>query len=97
MAKFFVGQRVRVECEGSMMDGMETRIIALNVSAYEAAIGDYFGHEVEDAYPSGDPEDGAVFEEHELIPILSEHEPCESEFKESLDELMDRCREGVSA
>lgn len=89
MTKFFVGQRVRIECEGSLMDGEETRIIALNVNAYDDDIGDYCGHEAVDSYPTGDPEDGAVFQEHELVPMLRNQEPCESEFKESLDKLLE--------
>ena len=95
MAKFFVGQGVRVECAGSVMDGMETRIIELNTEGWDDETGHYIGHAVESPFSHDD--EGAAFEESELIPILSVQEPCESEFRESLDELMDRCREGVQA
>ncbi len=87
MAKFFVGQRVRVACSISASDGEECRITALNVDGEESGV-EYIGHEVDIM----DERYGelCVFEPHELVPILDQNQPCDAEFKQSLDDLLNR-------
>jgi hypothetical protein len=93
MAKFFVGQTVRVRCQDSEMDGFETRIVALDVEGEEDDIGVYVGAEVMDtcgANYAGDF-DTYVFEYHELEPIIPEG------MKPSTWEQCEWQPEGVSA
>lgn len=66
MARFYVGQRVRIRCPGSEVDGQDTTIRRLDVEAEEPLDGKYVGAEVDivgDGYPF------CVFEYHELDPL----------------------------
>lgn len=93
MVTFFVGQPVRVRCPGSLSDGDECRVLALDVVSYEDGI-PYVGHRVniwDEFYNCW-----CVFEPHELEPILPDGHRAGDY---SLSELLDRCRagEGVPA
>lgn len=85
MAVFFVGQRVRVVLSRSIHHGKETRITGVGVPGNDYISGPFIGYQV-DLPAQGWPR--AVFEAHELEPILDANEPCESDFRESLDKLL---------
>ena len=67
MARFFVGQRVRVNCPRSMKHGMETVIIGPWHGVFSGWEVDLLSRNKEVGY--------CAFEEHELEPILPAHEP----------------------
>jgi hypothetical protein len=84
MAKFFVGQRVRVVCEGSEFDGVETRVLELDFPGFDPEDGEYIGCRVDLVYENGP----VSFEDHELEPILPEGaQPSEFSFTELMDNL----------
>lgn len=87
MAKFFVGQRVRVVAKqyignGPHPSGLEGIVIACGRCV--GLSGKFYEYEVETL-------DGRrlVGDSHELEPILYSHQPCDADFKESLDKLLD--------
>lgn len=73
MANHFVGQKVRVNCPGSLMDGDETTVLALSQVSFDDGI--YVGIQVECTIPT-EVDDGlpAVFSPNELIPITDRPE-----------------------
>jgi hypothetical protein len=82
MAKFFVGQRVKVNCPDSDAHGEETVILALEVYVpADDEFPGYFGIEVEiRMHPEdvSEPDDyWCIFEPHELIPINDGYEKVE--------------------
>lgn len=92
MSKFFVGQRVRVNCQLSRQHGTETTI-----RGFCKYLDGGPGIEVDilnSQKPPGRP--FCVFESHELEPILDQkHEACDEDFKRDLDRLLER--QGVVA
>ena len=64
---FKIGDRVRVKCAGSRMDGHETTVLSGYGSFTDDTYGTFFGYEVEDTV-DGIP-GSAAFEPHELIKL----------------------------
>lgn len=88
MSRFFVGQRVRIVL--GELSGVETKIIADVVSF---GLGPAWELGVPATWADGEP--ARVLKVNAgkyLIPILDQHQPCEADFKESLDRL---AHEGV--
>lgn len=84
MANFFVGQKVRVNCDFSEFHGIETRVVGLQVAGWDDESGDYLGIQVDLVFEDGP----VVFESHELEPILPEGaQPSEFSFTELMDNL----------
>ena len=86
MAKFFVGQRVRVKFSERFPEfvGCETRITKAAREVYSSLGGYYYVAYGVDLHPGFGPREDA------LEPILDQHQPCDAEFKQSLDDLLKR-------
>jgi hypothetical protein len=98
MAKFFVGQRVRIKWSTMWpsLSGQEGRIVGRSSQVIGVC-----GRRTEwlvapDCWgsswapePVGDAERFAPSSE-QLEPILDQHQPCDAEFKQSLDDLLKR-------
>ena len=86
MAKFFVGQRVRVVkvMNFHCLLGCEARIVSWSEDGWDGSRW-YSGWELSINTPDGI---SFIAEDDDIEPILDRHEPCESKFKESLDKLL---------
>lgn len=91
MAKFHIGQRVRVSWvrteEYKWVEGREGRITEI----WEGFCGTRTGYGL-DILPIGPSKvDGLLgaFADDQLEPILDDHTPCDADFKESLDTLLE--------
>lgn len=89
MSKFFVGQRVRVDCPSSKHHGAETVVTATSVRGRDKSGYDFTGVEV--SLPCSDPNwNLCVYETHELEPILPEGSaPSEFTFQQLMDSLQE--------
>lgn len=79
MAKFYVGQRVRIVNVSSPRNGCEGRIVSYRESInQEHGLGMYWEVDVE-GFGRFDPEDGLVYAypSHNLEPITPPHEACD--------------------
>jgi len=77
MAKFYVGQRVRINSPGGDLHGMETTIIALDVVGWNRDGTTFIGAGVEapagiDMSDADEDFDGYSYEYHELEPIVDD-------------------------
>lgn len=90
MAKFFVGQMVRIVYLGTSkrLIGREARITKWRDDGHNR-YGDYCGWQLDVKNDFGR---WVVAMEDWIEPILDRHEPCESEFKQSLDKLLSEVR-----
>jgi hypothetical protein len=91
MSRFYVGQRVRVNCPVSDCHGAETSIISLNAPGITHIGGfrEYTGHEVAIYLNPPNQHLGLVFEPHELEPLTppSQHTAEESAVIDLLGKL----------
>lgn len=75
MTTFYVGQIVRINCEGSVVNGYETRIASGIELIRDDEDGDYYGYQVDIPLDEEDcpkyPGELAAFEPHELEPITN--------------------------
>lgn len=93
MAKFFVGQRVRLVKSFRGNEGLTGKIrttdlvgLASNWSNFDCLVN--WDDGTRDG-PLSKGFSGSATRFWQLEPILDQHQPCESEFKESLDKLLD--------
>lgn len=88
MSRFFVGQRVRIvrTYGGNRLLGTECRITGWVVGARAIDGTNYDGWGLDVKNSNGF---WCVAKEGDIEPILDQHQPCESEFKESLDKLLE--------
>lgn len=94
MAKFFVGQRVRVV---SRDEGSKVRCLPNGAQGVIVERGSAVDWRVRFPGHRNARIGGDLFPmfSHELEPILDQkHEACDEEFKRDMDELLDRCRAG---
>lgn len=89
MARFFVGQRVRIvrTHSGTRLLGAECRIVAWEQHAYSLSTDEYYSGWKLNVLNVR--RRAVIAPESYLEPITDIHEPCESEFKESLDKLLE--------
>jgi hypothetical protein len=88
MAKFFVGQRVRLVRPVHQENlGLTGRIIDLFPNRHTRPRSDGLEYNCDVSW-GRQPSAGHACDTAQLEPILDRHEPCESEFKESLDALL---------
>jgi hypothetical protein len=92
MASFYVGQRVRIvkaDCDGmESLLGREARVTQIDNDEWDDGE-PYYGLDI---FPIRmDPESGDWYgvNADEIEPILDRHQPCDSDFKESLDTLLE--------
>lgn len=88
MAKFFVGQRVRLARpeQPRYQNSTGTIFFIGHIKEGQFFNGDFCAES--DCAVNWDDCDWSPEFLHKLEPILGRHEPCESEFKESLDKLL---------
>lgn len=92
MAKFFVGQRVRiVRSSKKFMIGRQATIWKADHhdNHIQHGPGFYFYLDV-DGLGRKHNTTPIAYRAEDLEPLLGRHTPCESEFKESLDRLLER-------
>lgn len=92
MAFFRVGMRVRiVACNGGSnaegLVGKEARVNSTNKKNMWGEAGMIGVTVLGESF--------WVFWPHQLEPIIDKHEPCDTEFKQSLDRLLEQVGEGV--
>lgn len=91
MSKFFVGQRVRVKYMRnpfwSYLSGREATVTGIGPypELEEYVLGGDYRIRIDGDTHNGD----AQVISSQLEPIIDLHQPCESEFKESLDKLLE--------
>lgn len=89
MARFFVGQRVRIvrTHSGTRLLGSECRIVAWEQHAYSRSTDEFYsGWRLDVLNVRGN---SVIAPEGYIEPITDIYEPCESDFKESLDKLLE--------
>ena len=92
MSKLYVGQRVRiVRSAYSNMVGKEAKIWKADYhpSHVQHGAGFYFYLDVVGIGRANGNGRDIAYRGVDLEPILDQHQPCESEFKESLDKLLE--------
>lgn len=89
MAKFFVGQRVRiVGYTESVPVGSTATVIAIEFGNHEFyGIGTYNDVDVDGYGRINTRGLTLAYRDEDLEPLTPPHDPCESDFKESLDRL----------
>lgn len=96
MAKFFVGQRVRINFPSSPFHGYEARVIGNLVIRYFPTSGitkDCHDVELLDGTRTGKSGRQLAYAPCDLEPILPDgHRACDY----SMSELLDRCRKGIA-
>ena len=90
MAKFFVGCRVKLVRPVHQENlGLTGRVIDLFPNRHTYPRNDGLEYNCDVSWDR-QPSVGHACDTAQLEPILDRHEPCEAEFKESLDELLSR-------
>jgi hypothetical protein len=91
MSRFFVGQKVRVSWarteEYKWVVGREARITEIWEDFYVGRTG--YGLDILPISLSKVNGLLSAFADDQLEPILDNHQPCDAEFKESLDKLLE--------
>lgn len=92
MAKFFLGQRVRVvgaySQAGQNVIGVEGIVNEIGCESWDPR--SYIGVTLPVEEPFNNRKDCWAFSPDQLEPILDQHQPCDAEFKADLDRLLER-------